>query len=114
LLEPVATVVRVGENERGLELGEVLRDLGARGVYSVLVEGGGKTLYRFLSQGLAQRAALFHAPLALGAVGASPMLAGASVGAPAAGWSFRRDGVVALGRDQLTVGRWIPAGSEVS
>lgn len=110
-LAPVATIVRVGEDERGLKLKDVLSDLGARGMHSVLVEGGGMTLHRFLSQGLAQRAALFHAPVALGAGGATPMLSGASVSAPAAGWSLERDGVVALGRDQLTVGRWIPTHS---
>ena len=110
-LKSLATVVRVGEGERGLALDEVLRDLGARGTHSVLVEGGGMTLHGFLSQGLAQRAALFHAPLALGAGGATPMLAGASVSVPAAGWSLIRDGVVPLGHDQLTVGRWIPARS---
>ena len=111
VLDPVATVVRVAADERGLALEEVLRDLGTRGTHSVLVEGGGMTLHRFLSRGLAQRAALFHAPLALGAGGATPLLAGASVSAPAAGWSLQRDGVVALGPDQLTVGRWIPARS---
>jgi diaminohydroxyphosphoribosylaminopyrimidine deaminase/5-amino-6-(5-phosphoribosylamino)uracil reductase len=110
-LESVARVVRVGADERGLALEEVLRDLGARGVHSVLVEGGGMTLHRFLSRGLAQRAALFHAPLALGSVGATPMLAGASVSVPADGWSLERDAVVALGRDQLTTGRWMPARS---
>lgn len=111
VLASVATVVRVGADERGLELEEVLSDLGARGMYSVLVEGGGMTLHRFVSQGLAQRAALFHAPIALGAGGATPMLAGAAVSVPTAGWSLERDGVVALGRDQLTVGRWVPARS---
>jgi diaminohydroxyphosphoribosylaminopyrimidine deaminase/5-amino-6-(5-phosphoribosylamino)uracil reductase len=113
-LAPVATVARVGQDERGLKLEEVLSDLGARGVHSVLVEGGGMTLHRFLSQGLAHRAALFQAPVALGAGGASPMLAGDAVSAPDVGWSLERDGVVALGRDQLTVGRWIPARSSTA
>jgi len=106
-LAPLATVVRVGEGPRGLRLDEVLRDLGTRDVHSVLVEGGGVTLYRFLSQGLAQRATLFHASLALGAVGATPMLSGEAADTPADGWSLERDCVVALGRDQLTLGRWV-------
>jgi diaminohydroxyphosphoribosylaminopyrimidine deaminase/5-amino-6-(5-phosphoribosylamino)uracil reductase len=108
-LQAVATIVRVAADGAGLVLEEVLRDLSGRGVHSVLVEGGGMTLHRFLRCGLAHRAALFHAPLALGAQGATPLLDGASVDEPSAGWSLEREGVVALGRDQLTIGRWIPA-----
>lgn len=101
-----ATVVRVPADGDELDLSAVLRDLGSRAVHSVLVEGGGVTLHRFLSRGLAQRAALFHAPLALGASGATPMLSGPTVARPAEGWRLRRDGVLALGRDQLTFGTW--------
>jgi len=108
-LKSVATVVRVAVDEAGLVLRDVLGDLSSRGVYSVLVEGGGVTLHRFLRRGLAQRAALFHAPRALGAAGATPMLAGPTVDAPQAGWSLEREGIVALGQDQLTIGRWVAA-----
>jgi diaminohydroxyphosphoribosylaminopyrimidine deaminase/5-amino-6-(5-phosphoribosylamino)uracil reductase len=101
-----ATVICIGETEDGLRIDEVLADLGRRGVYSVLVEGGGVTLARFLGTGMAQRAALFQAPLTLGAEGATPMLAGAAVASPAAGWRLEREGVFAVGVDQWTVGRW--------
>jgi len=101
-----ATVVRVGEAEDGLNLDDILTDLGRRGVYSVLVEGGGVTLARFLARGVAQRAALFQAPLTLGAGGATPMLDGLAVTSPAAGAHLEREGVFAVGTDQWTVGRW--------
>jgi len=102
-----ATVVRVGEDAAGLKLDEVLKDLAARGAQSVLVEGGGRTLHGFLSAGLAGRGALFHAPLTIGARGATPLIDGVAVDAPASGWRFERERVLALGCDQWTVGRWI-------
>ena len=109
-LDTVATIERVGEGTGGLDLEAVLRNLAGRGMHAVMIEGGGKTLHGFLERGLAQRAALFHAPVALGAGGATPMLSGASVEAPAAGWTLERESVLALGRDQLTVGRWASTG----
>jgi riboflavin biosynthesis pyrimidine reductase len=106
--------VRVGEGERGLRLDEVLKDLvAARGVQSVLVEGGGRTLSGFLCAGVACRAVLFHAPLVIGARGATPMFDGAAVGAPSSGWGFKRERVLALGPDQCSVGRWVPPRGEV-
>lgn len=101
-----ATIVGVAETEAGLALDEVLDDLGRRGVYSLLVEGGGRTLHGFLAAGLAQRGALFQAPLALGAREGTPMLDGFAVESPRAGWRFVREGVFALADDQWTVGRW--------
>ncbi|NIM01279.1 MAG: hypothetical protein GTN89_10655 [Acidobacteria bacterium] len=106
-IEGVATVVRVAEDERGLDLGAVLRELAERGVHSVLVEGGGATLHHFLSQGLAQRAALFQAPLALGARGATAAFDGETVVAPSAGWSLVRETVLPVGPDQLVLGSWV-------
>lgn len=53
----------------GLPLGEALRELGRRGVASVLVEGGGRVHASFLAAGLADAAEFFLAPLLLGGDG---------------------------------------------
>jgi diaminohydroxyphosphoribosylaminopyrimidine deaminase/5-amino-6-(5-phosphoribosylamino)uracil reductase len=101
-----ATIIPVPVSPSGLALDAVLQDLGRRGAYSVLVEGGGRTLHGFVAARLAQRAAWFQAPLALGARAGTPMLDGRAVDSPRSGWRFSRDGVFALEADQWTVGRW--------
>lgn len=49
-----------------IDLRWLLRRLGAEGVTSLLVEGGGETQAAFLEDGLAQRVAFFYAPKVLG------------------------------------------------
>lgn len=49
-----------------LDLSFVLEELGRRGIRGVLVEGGGETAGRFVSQGLADKLTLFYAPKVLG------------------------------------------------
>jgi len=61
----------------GLDLRWLLRKLGAEGVTSLLVEGGGEVNASFLSQGLAQRVAFFYAPKVLGGRTARKGVAGA-------------------------------------
>lgn len=59
----VSTVVDAGEP---LDLPWVVRDLHARGVRRLMVEGGGHTLTRFLTAGLADQLDLVVAPLFVG------------------------------------------------
>lgn len=53
--------------EPSRDLADVLRRLAGRGVASLLVEGGPRTITAFLRAGLADRAAVFVAPALLGA-----------------------------------------------
>lgn len=62
-VEVPGTVVAVGEP---VELGPVLADLAARGVRSMLVEGGGVVLTAFLTAGLADELQLAIAPFFVG------------------------------------------------
>lgn len=62
-LGSVATVVDAG---CPVELGWVCRDLAARGVRRLLVEGGGETLTQLLTQGLADELHLVVAPVFVG------------------------------------------------
>ncbi len=71
---PQVAVVPVPAPGGRLDLAAVLADLAALGVLSVLVEGGARTLGGFLEAGLADRVALFGAPILIGARGATPLL----------------------------------------
>jgi diaminohydroxyphosphoribosylaminopyrimidine deaminase/5-amino-6-(5-phosphoribosylamino)uracil reductase len=100
-----ADVVRVAALDGGLDLRSVLADLAARGIQSVMVEGGGRTIGAFLEAGLADRAALFVSRRFLGAGGARPLIDADSVADPAGGCRLERCRQVALGGDQLLLGR---------
>ena len=83
----------------------MLADLAAQGIQSVMVEGGGPTIGAFLEAGLADRAALFVSRRFLGAGGARPLIDADSVADPAVGCRLERCRQVALGGDQLLLGR---------
>jgi diaminohydroxyphosphoribosylaminopyrimidine deaminase/5-amino-6-(5-phosphoribosylamino)uracil reductase len=61
-----ANVVGVPCSESGLDLGAVLDALRARSLYSVFVEGGGKTVSAFLERGLLDRLQVAIAPIVIG------------------------------------------------
>ncbi len=61
-----AELVRVPEGEGGLDLVAVLEDLAARGIESVMVEGGAAVLAAFLSQGLWDEMTVYEAVVELG------------------------------------------------
>jgi riboflavin biosynthesis pyrimidine reductase len=58
-----------------------------------------------LQAGLADRLALFVSSKLLGAGGATPLLGLPSVGDPAQGWRLEEQQQLALGPDQLLLGR---------
>jgi diaminohydroxyphosphoribosylaminopyrimidine deaminase/5-amino-6-(5-phosphoribosylamino)uracil reductase len=60
-----------------LDLGWLLKKLGAENITSLLVEGGGEVNASFLLGGLAQRVAFFYAPKILGGRDARKAVAGA-------------------------------------
>jgi diaminohydroxyphosphoribosylaminopyrimidine deaminase/5-amino-6-(5-phosphoribosylamino)uracil reductase len=76
LLELGAAVEAVGERKGRLDLEDVLDRLGARGITSVLVEGGGEVHGSFLDRRLADRLALYVAPRILGGRDARPVFSG--------------------------------------
>ena len=70
--------VRVAPSHDGkIDLRWLLQKLGADGVTSLLVEGGGEVNASFLEQRLAQRIAFFYAPMILGGRKARKAVAGA-------------------------------------
>ncbi len=56
-------------HEGRIALPELVEDLAAQGLSSVLVEGGAATVESFLAEGLADRVALFESPVVLGGQG---------------------------------------------
>jgi diaminohydroxyphosphoribosylaminopyrimidine deaminase/5-amino-6-(5-phosphoribosylamino)uracil reductase len=69
------------------DLGDVLDDLGARGVLQVLVEGGARVAHAFHRSGLVDRYVLYLAPALAGGDDGRPMFAGP--GAPTIDGFFR-------------------------
>jgi diaminohydroxyphosphoribosylaminopyrimidine deaminase/5-amino-6-(5-phosphoribosylamino)uracil reductase len=69
-------VVEVAGETGRVSLPAALEALGARGVTSVMVEGGGEVLGSFLAARLADQVALFRAPLLLGGRGSRPAFGG--------------------------------------
>jgi diaminohydroxyphosphoribosylaminopyrimidine deaminase/5-amino-6-(5-phosphoribosylamino)uracil reductase len=61
-----ASIVAVDEGPDGVNVGEVLRELRARGCHRVFVEGGGVTVSMFLEAGLLDRLQIAIAPLLIG------------------------------------------------
>ena len=79
-----------------VEPGAVLTDLWARGVRSVLVEGGGEVLASFVTSDLYDRVMIDCAPLLIGGTGAPGPLAGE--GFPSLAAAARLDGLEARRR----------------
>lgn len=100
-IDSVADVVRVPAGSAGVDLHAVLADLAARGIVSVLVEGGGKVHASFLAGGLADRIAVFTAPSLLGAAGATSLVDLPAVSTPDAGYGLDSVVRLPLGRDQF-------------
>ena len=69
-------VLRVEGHARRVALGPALQALRARGLTSLMVEGGSEVLGSFLSARLVDQVALFRAPLLLGGRGSRPAFGG--------------------------------------
>ena len=69
-------VVEVAEEQGRVSLASALDALAARGVGSLMVEGGGEVLGSFLAARLADQVALVRAPLLLGGRGSRPAFGG--------------------------------------
>lgn len=107
LLRAGARVVPVPARRGRLDAAAVLDRLGAEGVLSVLVEGGGEVAASLLSAGLVDEICLFTAPILLGGDGIA-MVGPLGVRDPGRARRLRIVGRTTLGVDLLTVAR--PAG----
>jgi len=85
--------------EMGGDLGDVLDDLGRRGVLQVLVEGGPTVAGAFHRAGLVDRYVFYLAPALLGGDDGRPVFAGAGAATMADAWRGRIADVRRLGGD---------------
>jgi diaminohydroxyphosphoribosylaminopyrimidine deaminase/5-amino-6-(5-phosphoribosylamino)uracil reductase len=81
------------------DLGQVLDELGRRGVLQVLVEGGARVAHDFHRAGLVDRYVLYLAPLFFGGDDARPLFSGSGAGTIADVWKGRLVSVERLGDD---------------
>jgi diaminohydroxyphosphoribosylaminopyrimidine deaminase/5-amino-6-(5-phosphoribosylamino)uracil reductase len=81
------------------DLGEVLTELGRRGVLQLLVEGGATVAHDFHVAGLVDRYVLYLAPVFFGGDDARPLFAGPGAGTIADVWRGRLVSVERLGDD---------------
>jgi len=106
-LERTGAVVAVLPTGSGgeLDLTAALRDLAARGIASVLIEGGGELIASAFEARVVDRVALFVAPILLGGRRAVPVVGGA--GASAIGRAIRLAELTTtrIGVDLLIEGR---------
>jgi len=84
-----AEILPVEYAPHGLNLKQILRELGKRGVLGLLVEGGSEVHWSFLSENLVDKFFLVTAPILLGGDGAVPAVGGAGYESAAAAPRFR-------------------------
>ncbi len=81
------------------DLGDVLDELGGRGVLQVLVEGGARVAHGFHTAGLVDRYVLYLAPALFGGDDAVPLFAGPGAPTMAEVWRGRLVSVAVVGGD---------------
>jgi diaminohydroxyphosphoribosylaminopyrimidine deaminase/5-amino-6-(5-phosphoribosylamino)uracil reductase len=86
----------------GKSLGEVLCDLGSRGVCSLLVEGGGETLGAFFDAGLVDEVCFYMAPLICG--GTHSAVGGLGAAGTESAWKIADPSYQKVGRDLKLTG----------
>jgi diaminohydroxyphosphoribosylaminopyrimidine deaminase / 5-amino-6-(5-phosphoribosylamino)uracil reductase len=81
------------------DLGDVLTELGSRGVIQLLVEGGSSVAHDFHAAGLVDRYVLYLAPVLFGGDDGRPIFAGPGAGTIGDVWKGRLVSVEQLGED---------------
>jgi diaminohydroxyphosphoribosylaminopyrimidine deaminase / 5-amino-6-(5-phosphoribosylamino)uracil reductase len=81
------------------DLGDVLAELGRRGVIQLLVEGGATVAHAFHAAGLVDRYILYLAPVLFGGDDARPLFAGPGAGTIDDVWKGRLVSIERLGED---------------
>jgi diaminohydroxyphosphoribosylaminopyrimidine deaminase/5-amino-6-(5-phosphoribosylamino)uracil reductase len=100
-LAPSVEVVEMPTLDRRLDLVVVLRELYARGIRSLLVEGGSLVHSSFISRGLWQKMIVFVAPAIVGGAEAPSIFAGEPVSRLTDAYRFRFDRVEVVGSDLM-------------
>jgi diaminohydroxyphosphoribosylaminopyrimidine deaminase/5-amino-6-(5-phosphoribosylamino)uracil reductase len=86
-----------------VDLDALLGDLYARGIQSVIVEGGSNVFSSFIRRQLWQKMIVFIAPMVVGGAEAPSIFGGEGMAKLADAYRFRFDGVEAVGGDVMIV-----------
>ncbi len=98
-----ASIIRTRSHEGRVDIGELLKILGERGLTSVLVEGGAEVAWEFASRRLFDRAVLMIAPKILGGRESVPSVSGAGFSAISDAIELSIHSVRRLGGDILVM-----------
>ncbi len=96
-----AEVITVNQSPDGLELEQVLRELGKRGILGVLVEGGSTVHWSFLSASRVDKFIFIVAPIVLGGRYAVPCVGGAGYTSADSAPRFRISRTIRAGPDMV-------------
>ena len=104
LARPEIELIAVPRHARGVDLGAVLKALGARDIVRLMAEGGAHVHGSFLDSGLADRVAVFVAPRIMGDAEAISFAAGGVVESVGQSSRLVRTEIRAFGTDWLVSG----------
>lgn len=96
-----AEVTTISRGSEGLDLNQILRDLGGRGILGLLVEGGSTIHWSFLSANRVDKFFFIVAPVVLGGKDAVPCVGGAGYTSAAAAPRFRVVRTIHAGPDMI-------------
>lgn len=99
-----AEVIITEKKDGRVNLGQMLKELGQRGIDSLLVEGGGTVAAAFLEEGLVDKAAIFIAPLIIGGKEAPTPVMGTGAGLISEGFRLKHTEISTFGQDVLVEG----------
>ena len=94
-------IIRVAESDKGLDLHAVLKELGKRDILGLLVEGGSRVHWSFLSAELVDKFFFIIAPFVLGGRDSVPSVGGKGYGATTDAPRFRIRGFTSVGPDMV-------------
>jgi len=109
-----AEVLELAARDDMVDLRELLKVLGKRGITSLLVEGGGTLLGSFFDLGLVDKVMALVAPVIIGGREAPSPVEGSGVARPMEGLRLRMQRLRRLGEDFLITGYVAPGGTECS
>lgn len=98
--------IELPERDEVVALEPLLDELGRRGIASLLVEGGGRVHWSFLSQGLADWIMVYVAPKAVGGQLAPGPVAGLGLKKMEQAWQGHLMSFKPIGEDLLLEGEW--------
>lgn len=109
---PNVEVVQLSCGAGGVDLHCLMKELAARQLTSLLVEGGGSVLGAFKDAGLGNRVYAFIAPIIIGGAGALSPIGGAGSELISEGWQLDGLEYMQLGSDVLLTGRPVKQAKE--